>query len=139
MRLYNCRVSLGANIGTVNPHHEKPMYGIPKAEVVLLRAIHGRDAVIDIVEVGTTDKSDREIYQALADEFTGYPKYVHLIEQLFSVKLTDLTSDLDDLESDLGGDRLTAKVVDVVAGADDEIEIAPVATQRPARTPVAME
>jgi len=137
MKLYNCRLALGANIGNINPHHEKPMYGIPKAEVVLLRAIHGKDAVIDIVEVGVTDRSDMEIYRALADEFTGYPKYVHLIEQLFNVKLTDLTSDLDDLESDLGGERLTPNVIVVASDADTELES--VVTQRPARTPVAME
>ncbi len=92
MKTYSCRVALGMNIGTINPHHEVTKVNVPRAEIVLLRAIHGKDAVLDLKETGVSSLPDSQIYATLAET---YPKYVKMIESLFNVKLLDLSSDLD--------------------------------------------
>lgn len=100
MKLYNCLIALGMNQGTVNPHHEVPKMAITRAEVVVLRGIHGKEAVKNIEPVGETPEgvSDMDVYRTLAQT---YPP--RLIESLFGVVLLDLDSDLDgeDLEEGL--------------------------------------
>lgn len=129
MKIYNCRIALGANIGTINPHHEVPRTNVPRAEIVLLRAIHGKDAVIDIKETGITHTKDEAIYQQLADM---YPKYVKLVESLFNVKLVDLSSDLDRLSGlDAGLDEETT--------IEREPEIAAIVQRETTREPLTMD
>ncbi len=100
MRTYNCLVQLGANKGGPNPHHEVPRVNVPRAEIVLLRALHGADAVKDLVAVGETPEEleDMDIYRSMAER---YPKHVNLIERLNNVVLEDFSFADDDLERGL--------------------------------------
>lgn len=125
MKRFNCLVSLGTHMG-VNPHHEIPKQKISKAEVILLRTIHGKESVFNIVPVegeftlprvtndGKTvnvEVTDMEVYRHLSTEYTGIYNGLtgtQLIEKTFGVQLEDMGADLDDLENDLPGERLTA-------------------------------
>lgn len=108
MKTYNCLVALGTNTGNVNPHHEVPKFSVTRAEVVILRAIHGKDAVKNLVPVGETlpDVTDMDVYKYLA---IFYP--VRLIERLFNVVLVDLDSDLDDEGLEEGLDTETPNTI----------------------------
>ena len=103
MRTYNCLVQLGANKGGPNPHHEVPRFNVPRAEIVLLRSIHGADAVTQLKPVGETDENieDMDIYRAMAE---SYPKHINLIERLNNIILEDLNFMVDDLERGLDDD-----------------------------------
>ena len=104
MKLYSCLISLGMNNGGPNPHHEVPRYDVTRAEVIILRSLHGSDAVIDLVHTGDTVEgmSDMDVYHSLTETYPA-----KLIERLFGVQLTDLSTGLDDLEADLPGERIT--------------------------------
>lgn len=122
MKTYNCLVSLGSNIGTIDPRHQVPKYNCPRAEIVLLRALHGVDAVSNVKPTGNDamiededgNKSvatDMEVYRKLAVDYAHeQPHKVKMIEGLFGIRLTDLTGDLDDLEADLDGPSVVKRV-----------------------------
>jgi hypothetical protein len=61
VKLYDCKVRLGGNV--VNEVRKDK---VTAAEVILMRAIHGDDAVIEIVEVGEDKRSDAEERERLA-------------------------------------------------------------------------
>ena len=91
MKLYNCTVSIGKGGGNINPHHEVPRIGVTKAEVVVLRSIHGMDAVKDLKETVELNKPDMEIYAELA---TRYKRST--VEQLFNVRLENLSEGMEE-------------------------------------------
>ena len=61
MKLYDCKVRLGGNV--INEVRKEK---VTAPEVILLRAVHGDDAVIEIVEVGEDKRSDAEERDRLA-------------------------------------------------------------------------
>lgn len=61
MKLYDCKLRLGGNV--VNEVRKEK---VSAAEVIIMRAIHGDDAVIEIVEVGEDKRSDAEERDRLA-------------------------------------------------------------------------
>lgn len=126
MKIFNCIVQLGGNHGTINPHHEVPKMGISRAEVILLRKLHGMDAVFNIVpvegeftittfeevmeggrkqfkEVKTTP-DDMGVYRYLCEQYVNRANpglIVSIVEGLFNVRLADLAQGLPDLEAGL--------------------------------------
>lgn len=55
MKLYNCKVRLAGSID-----NEVRKEGASAAEVILLRKVHGDDAVVNIVEAGQDNKLTHE-------------------------------------------------------------------------------
>ena len=56
----NCAVRLNGDIG-----YEVPKQGIAYAEVVVLRAIHGDDAVVRLEKAGTDERSLKDVLEHL--------------------------------------------------------------------------
>lgn len=146
MKQFNCLVSLGANMGNINPHHEIPKKGISRAEVILLRVIHGKEQVFNIVPLPgeyqitrmsddgkeiKVDASDMDVYQYVALNYPGREK---MIEETFGIKLVDVAEGLDDLEDDLDGERLTPRAANAVD--DDPGLQPPVAAPVTSRVPI---
>ena len=63
-KLYDCKLRIG---GSVLNEIRKSKVTAPEIEV--LRALHGSDAVLDIVEAGEVKRSDREERARLEDAF----------------------------------------------------------------------
>lgn len=147
MKRFDCLVSLGANMGNINPHHEIPKKGISRAEIILLRVIHGKEQVFNIVPLPgeytlprltddgkevQVEVTDMEVYQYLALNYPGREK---MIEETFGIKLTDVAEGLDDLEDDLGGERLTPRAANAI---DDDPGLQPPAVvPQTTRVPIA--
>lgn len=159
MKRYSCLVALAMNNGNINPHHEVPKSNVSRAEIVLLRALHGKDAVFNIVPLAgeymltRTDENDREVKYVASDMevyqhlYATYPtgnsveenrKIKGLIERLFNIKLDDdLGADLDDLEEGLDAPegRRTAPAPEA-ADDDPDLEIPPPGAASKDRRPV---
>lgn len=61
MRLFNCQVRLAGNVG-----HAVPKQGVSEHEVIILRHLHGNDAVIDLKSAGESKASKRAELERLA-------------------------------------------------------------------------
>lgn len=77
MKLLNCTVRLGGDL-----LHAVPKERISEREVMLLRHIHGSDAVVDLKQVGEIEIAAMDEYHRLA-RFYGVKK----VEECFDVKL----------------------------------------------------
>lgn len=77
MKLLNCTVRLGGDL-----LHAVPKERISEREVMLLRHIHGSDAVVDLKQVGDIEIAAMDEYHRLA-RFYGVKK----VEECFDVKL----------------------------------------------------
>lgn len=118
-KLYNCRVRL---LG--NPLNEVPKTEITAAEIEVLRALHGNDAVVGITEVGEvkrTSAQERElIYSRYASPATAMAEQVEkkrtLIRNLFGHDRLPLPTELegnpepsDDDDFELPEDNVSAE------------------------------
>jgi hypothetical protein len=161
MKRYSCLVALAMNTGNINPHHEIPKSNVSRAEIVLLRALHGKDAVFNILaqpgeyqltRLDADDKevkfvaSDMDVYQHL---YATYPtgnsreealKIKVMIERLFNVRLDDdLGADLDDLEEGLDAEAPRGQRTAAMPNAaddDPDLEIPPPGSGRQERKAV---
>lgn len=61
MEIYNCKVHVGGS-----RDNEVRRLNVPAAEIVMLRHLHGEDHVVDLVHVGTSDISDKDVRDLLA-------------------------------------------------------------------------
>lgn len=90
MKLYNCQVRLSGNI-----NHTVPRFACTEHEILVLRNLHGNDAIVNIKQVGDdTERSESSEYRRLATAY-GQDK----IENLFMVKL-DLNAIVEDSVED---------------------------------------
>jgi hypothetical protein len=93
MKLFNCQVRLAGNM-----LHSVPRYGISEREIRMLRSMHGDDAVVEVKEVGESDRSERDILNELAARY-GRTR----VEGLFGVSLDNFQEWLDSqLNDELG-------------------------------------
>lgn len=117
MKLYDCKVRLGGSV-----MNEVRKAGITAAEVVVLRLLHGDDAVADIVEVGDVKregKVERErLYRAYASPDANSEEVVK--------------SRLADIRGALGFDTVP---LPTRLDADDPFLVEPKQTIRRARKP----
>lgn len=90
MKIYNCRVRLAGLV-----HHEVPKFGITEKEVIVLRTVHGTDAVNGIKNAGEAKRTDEVEYQRLAD-FYG----AELVQNIFKISLGDLSIDDSDIDDE---------------------------------------
>lgn len=81
MKLYDCRVRLAGLV-----HHEVPKFAATEKEIVLLRGLHGADAVVGIKSVGDATRTDDSEHQRLASIYGA-----ELVENIFKITLQDLT------------------------------------------------
>lgn len=86
MKMFKCSVRLGGNV-----NHIVPKNGVSDLEIIVLRSLHGNDAVVDIKSVGESDVSKRDELQRLSN---SYGK--ETIEELFRVKLDVDTNIVED-------------------------------------------
>lgn len=89
-KLYNCRVRLGGLT-----HHEVPKFAVTDKEIILLRTLHGIDAVVGIKSCGADSRTDQEELQRLAG-FYG----AEVVEKVFQYKMQDLTLIVEDTEEE---------------------------------------
>ena len=94
MQLVNCVVALGGDQGMT-----VPKFGITVAEVAVLRAIHGPDAIIDVELAGETDISNRDERKRLLTNYLARDEDGKSIaENLFpgvGAKVPEFLEDLD--------------------------------------------
>lgn len=77
MHLYNCKVRLSGSL-----YNEVPKTGITAAEIIVLRVIHGDDAVADITPAGEEKKSSAQLRGELA---LMYGKALRGIEEIRTI------------------------------------------------------
>lgn len=97
MKVYNCRVRLAGLT-----HHEVPKFGVTEKEIIILRTVHGSDAVVGIRNAGEVTRTDTVEHRRLAD-FYG----AELIQKTFGISLSDFSldeSDIDDEEDVVVGE-----------------------------------
>lgn len=87
MKVYNCRVRLAGLV-----HHEVPKYAITEKEVIVLRKVHGADAVNGIKNAGEVKRTNDQEYQRLAD-FYG----AQLVQEIFHISLDNFSISAEDL------------------------------------------
>lgn len=95
MRVYNCKVRLAGNI-----QNEVPRVGVTAAEIMVLRQIHGGDAVIDIKPV----REDQSLAHAAVRDYleatyeTARVQGKSVVEHLFGPAHNRLPIELPDME-----------------------------------------
>lgn len=122
MQTANVIVALGGDTGNTVPR-----YGVTAAEITVLRAIHGDEAVFDVEPAGEIDRSNREERQRLAEVYRardGENKLV--IDSLFPGSGARVPETLDELE-------LPEEFFKPVSRAS--ASATPVAGKKPARKP----
>ena len=77
MHLYNCKVRLSGSL-----YNEVPKSQISAAEIIVLRTIHGSDAVADIVPAGESKMSSIQLRGELT---LMYGKALRTIEEVRSI------------------------------------------------------
>lgn len=77
MHLYNCKVRLAGSL-----YNEVPKTGITAAEIIVLRTIHGDDAVADIVPAGEEKKTSVQLRGELS---LMYGKALRTIDEIKSI------------------------------------------------------
>jgi hypothetical protein len=89
MRLFDCIVQHGAGTQGFNGH-QIPKKGITEKELILLRDIHGPEAIAQVKEVGKRDADEQEEmyrlardYSSTADPMSG----VKRVERVFSYSM----------------------------------------------------
>lgn len=96
MKLYNCQVRLSGNV-----NHVVPKYACTEHEILILRTLHGNDAVVFIKQVGEDkDRTEKGEFSRLAAIY-GQDK----VESLFMIKLDLNTSFVEDDASDTSLDN----------------------------------
>jgi hypothetical protein len=90
MRLFDCQVRLAGDL-----NHVVPRYAVTEQEILMLRNLHGNDAVVRIKQVGDAkDRTEAEELQRLALLYSQ-----DRVEKLFMVKL-DLNAFVADDDDD---------------------------------------
>ena len=89
MRMYNCHVRLG---GTTTS--EVPLAGITAAEIIVLRHVHGLDAVVCIEAKNQATASNSAIRELLRKKYEGENK-LGMIDSLFGPTHMPLPQELD--------------------------------------------
>jgi hypothetical protein len=93
MQTVNCVVAIGGDQGNT-----VPKFGITIAEVAVLRAIHGPDAIIDIELAGDVERGNRDERLRLLKEYVARDEDGKLIvENLFPGVGAKVPEDLEDL------------------------------------------
>lgn len=87
MQNYNCSVNVGGSVQT-----RVPKFSISAAEIIVLRQIHGHDAVIKIKPT-TTDNGPHSKIRAHIESVYGAKR----VTQIFGVAGTRLPTELDDV------------------------------------------
>lgn len=115
-KFYSCKVRLQGNV-----LNEVPKTDVTAPEIEILRALHGSDAVVNIVEAGEAKRSDRDERARLVEIYANPKKTVaesaerkmRMIRDLFGHDRNPLPKDLD------------LSPVEPEDEADDEVEAQP--------------
>jgi hypothetical protein len=100
MKLYACKVRLHGSV-----MNEVPKEEATAAEVVLLRVIHGHDAVVGLTEVGEVEREDREERSRLRALYTSTVEGDHsmmhddIVGKNFGVEAIPLPKFLPEVEA----------------------------------------
>lgn len=103
---YNCRVRHNGNV-----LHEIPLYGITNRELVLLKNIHGADAIVGVTKVGEVERDDKLEYFRIIEKFgsrddmEATARMKQRVEKLFSVTLEDFEAWLSSKMEDASDER----------------------------------
>lgn len=89
MRMYNCHVRLGGSTTS-----EVPLNGISAAEIIVLRHIHGLDAVVRIEAKNQATASNSAMRELLRKKYEGENKR-GMIDSLFGPSHMPLPQELD--------------------------------------------
>ncbi len=122
MDIAKCEVRLGGDLA-----NSVPLTNVTPAEVLILRAIHGADAVIRIQQTGTDRRPHKEEYDRLAQKYseakteTGEIIFNKIFSQGFDPRLPVSFRDIGvDLVS--GPDAPVADIPDLPEGDLSEME-----------------
>lgn len=79
MQTYSCKVRLAGSLT-----NEVRKSGLPAAEIVVLRLIHGADAVLEIRQDGDVKMTQEELRERIKRDYTtGSPEVAKLLNQVF--------------------------------------------------------
>lgn len=137
MKLYSCKVNLAGSL--LNQVHK---VNVTPAEIVLLRAVHGNDAISDIKHVANVNRSDRAERARLAGIYTmttpkGTKRGDELIREFLGIESQALPEEPPKIE-------VAANTDDFSVDAEEKEEIIPIEAEpirrtRAARAPAAAE
>ena len=94
MKIYDCKVRLSGSL-----LNEVPRRHVPAGEIMMLRGIHGDDAVIDIVESGENDQTKAELWERINSRY-GRAKVgegddaIRVLPQVFPLGVNQLPDEL---------------------------------------------
>jgi hypothetical protein len=111
--MYNCHVRLG---GTTTS--EVPLYGISAAEIIVLRHVHGLDAVVRIEAKNQATASNSAMRELLQKKYEGENKH-GMINSLFGPSHMPLPQELDPESEALA--RQAVKDAEAKAARDDKV------------------
>lgn len=124
MRIYNCLLALAGDTGNT-----VPKANITAAEIALLQAIHGTGSVIDIEDVGSVKRSNREERGHLFDTYakpqpTG-DRLSRELDTLFPGIAARLPESVEELDLDDSFFKPTARANTKAAAPEPESAPAP--------------
>jgi hypothetical protein len=108
MKLLNCTVRLGGNL-----LHSVPKERVSEREIMLLKHIHGSDAIVDLKHVGDIEVPVKDEYRRLA-RFYGLKN----VEECFDVKLENFAEWLEEQLQNEEAQREERKLYDLPLTTD---------------------
>jgi hypothetical protein len=82
-KLYSCKLRLDGSV-----LNEVPKYEVTAAEIEMLRGLHGSDAIINIKDAGSVERSDAEerarVYSMFINPLLDAPPRVKAKNEMFS-------------------------------------------------------
>ena len=102
VQLFNCELRLGAD-----QMHTVPKFGVTKAEIRIMRDIHGDTSVVKVEEAGQKEVNEMEELYALASQYSTVLDRragIRRVERLFGITL-DGFQEWSDRQFDLQEER----------------------------------
>ncbi|SEG64946.1 hypothetical protein [Bosea lathyri] len=127
MQTANIMLALGGDVGNTIPK-----YGVTAAEVALLRAVHGDEAVFDVEPTGEIERSNRAELGRLNLEYAGSRLVgtdTRAVSALFPGAAARVYESFDELELDESFFKAKTRVT-----ANSAVEPVPSAQEKPAET-----
>lgn len=132
LQLANCLVALGGDAGNT-----VPKYGITAAEIAVLRAIHGDDAVLDVEPVGSVERSHKAERGRLADIYARVVNGARRspeVDALFPGAAARVFETIDELELDASFFKATARMTAKPAKVAEPEPVPEPEAEKPKRT-----
>ena len=132
MEIYDCKVLLGGS-----RTNEVRKFGLPAAEIIMLRHIHGEDMVVEIVHAGTSDITDAQVRDMLALSYGPGDVEISkagpaILKEVFGPAGVKLPSSIDEVEHAPSPVKIKAEKVRRLRDIRPEDDVFPAPAPAPA-------